>query len=310
MSCRDLGMTRLLVGALLALAVHFGRWEPASAAEAQMPVAAPKRIVSLNLCADQLLVDLADLKRIAAVSFLAADASVSAIAEKARDLPTTRGEAESVLAFDPDLVLAGAFSTPATVSILERIGRRVVRVPQANDLEGIKTSTRLVATAIGEVERGEALIQKLEAKLKAAAADAPRVGRRLSALVYQVNGISAGDGSLGEAVLGWAGFDNHGEKLRLGRGGQVPLEAVVANPPDLIVLTGPANEYRTVVAENLRHPALDHVMRERAAVIVPWRWWLCGTPHVGTAVELLAAERRKLLAAAQRSPDASGRVQR
>ena len=62
-------------------------------------------------------------------------------------------------------------------------------------------------------------------------------------------------------------------------------------PPDLIVLSGPIDEYRTVVADNLRHPALTALMRTRKTTTLPWRLWLCATPHLADAVERLAAVR-------------------
>ncbi|RTL67906.1 MAG: hypothetical protein EKK41_16490, partial [Hyphomicrobiales bacterium] len=94
--------------------------------------ARPARIVSLDLCADQILIDLVARRRIAAVTHLAADPSVSAIAEKARGYPVTRGAAEDVLQHDPDLVLAGQFGVSSTVSLLQRVGRNVVVVPLAS----------------------------------------------------------------------------------------------------------------------------------------------------------------------------------
>ena len=72
-----------------------------------------RRIVSLDLCTDQLLVELVARERIAAVTYLAAHASLSAIPEQARGLPITHGGAEDVLRLDPDLVLAGPFGVPA-----------------------------------------------------------------------------------------------------------------------------------------------------------------------------------------------------
>jgi iron complex transport system substrate-binding protein len=260
----------------------------------------PRRVVSLNLCSDQLLIELLPRERIAGVSHLAADPTVSAVAERAIGLPVTRGEAESVLALDPDLVLAGAFSTPATVYILERVGRRVVRVGPASELAGIRREVRRVARALGEPARGEEMLARLDADLAAAGGTTGEAkGRAPAAAVYQVNGISAGTGTLSDAVLGWAGLSNHATTLGLGPGGQVSLEAMLAHPPDLIVLTGPADEYRTVVAENLQHPALTELARRRASVIVPWRLWLCGTPHVGAAALQLAAARRRLLGGAR-----------
>jgi iron complex transport system substrate-binding protein len=261
----------------------------AAAARAAPPV----RIVSLNMCTDEILLDLVARERIAAVSHLAADPLVSAVAARAHGLPWTRGEAEKVLALEPDLVLAGLFTTPATLDLLERVGKRVVRVPAANDIDGIRAAIRAVATAVEAPDEGEALIAGLDKRLAAASADAPPAGRP-SALVYQVNGLSAGPGSLADALITAAGLVNHAAEIGIGSGGALPLEVLAARPPDLVVLSGPSDEYRTVVAENLRHPALAAVLREHPSVLVPWRLWLCGTHHVAEAVERLAAARRLL----------------
>src|SRR6476646_575345 len=119
---------------------------------------APRRIVSLDLCTDQLRVELVDRTRIAAVTHLATDASVSAIPDKARGIPITHGAAEDVLRYDPDLVLAGPFGVSATVDLLRRLGRNVVVVQQPQDLDGVRLSVRAVAAAIGEGAKGEALV--------------------------------------------------------------------------------------------------------------------------------------------------------
>jgi iron complex transport system substrate-binding protein len=309
-------LTTVLAAAALLLA--------SAAAEA----APPRRIVSLNLCTDEILLDLVPRDRIAAVSHLAADPLVSAVAVRAEGLTWTYGEAEKVLALEPDLVLAGMFTTPATLDLLERIGQRVVRVPTASDIDGIRSAIRTVAAAVDEQARGEDLIKDFDARLAAASADAAppaatpvgdaspltrargengpseapknamRAGRP-SAMVYQVNGLSAGSGSLADTLITAAGLDNHAARVGLGSGGALPLEMLAAHPPDLIILSGPADEYRTVVAENLRHPALAAVLRDHASVLVPWRLWLCGTHHAAEAVERLA-EARRLLARQER----------
>ena len=104
----------------------------------------------------------------------------------------------------------------------------------------------------------------------------------------------SGVGTLEDEALRIAGFRNLAPELNLDPGGRVALEAIVAHPPDLLVLSGPSGEYRTVVADNLSHPALAAVMRHRATLVVPWRYWLCGTPHIADAIEELVAARRRL----------------
>jgi iron complex transport system substrate-binding protein len=255
----------------------------------------PSRIVSLDLCADQLLVDLVPRERIVAVTHLAADPAVSAMPDKARGLPITRGEAEDVLRHDPDLVLAGPFGVAATVNLLRRLKRNVVIVPLAADLDGIRASVRIVASAAGEKAKGEVIVAEFDRKLaqvvptQTAAAAAPP-----TALIYQIGGSVSGAGSLADAALAAAGFRNMAANYRLTRAGQVPLELLVATPPDLVVLATGAGEYRTAAADNLRHPALRHLRQRHATLELPWQLWLCGTPAITEAVARLSEARGKL----------------
>ena len=258
--------------------------------------APPRRIVSLDLCTDQLLVEMVARERIAAVTFLAADPAVSAIPEKARGIPITHGLAEDVLRFDPDLVLAGPFGVSATVSLLRRLGRNVVVVEQPQDLTGVAVAVRAVATAVGAEGKGEAMIADFERRLARLPAPA---GLPPTAVIYQIGGAVSGPGSLADAALAAAGFRNMSAAYRLTRGGQVLLESLVAHPPDLLVLASHIDEYRTAVADNLRHPALGRLRERTPSIELPWRYWLCGTPHIADAIERLAQARAGIEARAR-----------
>jgi iron complex transport system substrate-binding protein len=117
-----------------------------------------------------------------------------------------------------------------------------------------------------------------------------------SALVYQVGGDVSRAGSLADAALAAAGFRNKAAEYRLTRAGQVPLELLAAAPPDLLVLSSAADEYRTIVSDNLRHPVLTRLRAEHASIELPWRLWLCGTPHIADTIARLAEIRGRLQA--------------
>src|SRR6188508_3078471 len=76
-------------------------------ASASAHAEAPRRVVSFNLCADQLVVALADAGQIAALSPYARDAHLSVVAEKAKAFPSIGWSAEGTVALGPDLVLVG-----------------------------------------------------------------------------------------------------------------------------------------------------------------------------------------------------------
>src|SRR5262245_9331722 len=155
----------------------------ATCAQAEAPPK-PQRIVSLDLCADQLLIELVEPERIAAVTFMAPVQGLSAIWERAKGLPVTRGAAEDVLSHRPDLILAGQYGSAPTVNLLRRLKANVVVVPMASDLEGVRVAVRAVAAAVGEDARGEAMVAAFDRRL--AQIKPPSPASAPTAVVYQV----------------------------------------------------------------------------------------------------------------------------
>ena len=284
----------VLAAGVLALAgLHVGT--------AQADAAKPQRIVSVNLCVDQILLDLVPRERIAGLSFLAADPTMSMLAVEAEDFPAVRGSAEEMLALDPDLVLAGEYTTAATVDLLRRLGQRVEIVPMATSFAQIRDVVRLMGRLTGETERSEAMVREFDARLNDVVRRAVvrSDGPRPRAVAMQVNSLASGEGSLVDEVLRDAGFDNMAGHVRIGPAGRLPLETLIADPPDVIVRANAASDFRTVLADNLRHPAFQALEATRPSVHIPMNEWLCGTPRIVQAVERLAVAREELHARAE-----------
>ena len=257
-------------------------------------VAKPQRIVSLNLCVDQIIIDLVAPERIAALSFLATDQMMSAISERAQSYTRVKGAAEDVLALDPDLIFVGAYSTPATRNLLRRLGKHVVVVNQPATFDGIRDVIRQLAKAVQEDARGEAMIAAFDRRL--ARALEQRGSQVPTALALQVNSFVSMPGSLLDDAFRVAGLHNVAVQLGQGRGGRVALESLLNQPPDILVLVNAPDDFRTVLADNLRHPAVRHLSARQTHVTLPMWSTLCGTPYVATAVSLLIKARAEFLA--------------
>lgn len=247
----------------------------------------PGRIVSINVCSDQLLMLLADPGRIASVSFLAADPSSSAMANEARSrgYRLNHGRVEEILPLKPDLVLAGTYAARNTVQLLRRLGYRVVDLPLATGLDDVAKQIRIVAAAIGEKARGERLIARYDAHM--AAIPAPPPEPRPVAALFESNGITAGRGTLPGAVMRRAGFDNLAARLHVGGVGKVPLETVVAARPDALILGRLDANYPSLAARSLHHPALRNAVPPGAVTTVRDQLWACPIPSVADAVAAL-----------------------
>lgn len=262
---------------------------------AALPAAAqakPQRIVSLNVCAGQVLIDLVAPARIRSVTFLAADPAYSNVAKRAAKLRLNRGRAEEVIPLDPDLVLAGRYTATATVELLRRVGKNVVVIPLARDIPGIRRAIRAVARAVGEGAKGEAMIARFDARLASARPAGP--ARPVIAL-YWPRGYTGGIGGLSDAVVRYAGFRNLVRVGGIQRDGLLPLEKLATSGVDALVLprTGGAPSLATAM---LAHPVFRHVVERTPHVRIDSRLWDCGTAYVAEAIEDLAALRKRILA--------------
>lgn len=120
--------------------------------------AKPARIVSINMCTDELLLRLADRDRIASVTWLSQDRRNANMAEVAATIPANHGLAEEVISYDPDLVLPGIYTTRTTVQLLKGIGLKIVELGVPNTLDGVRQQIRDVAAVVGENARREAMV--------------------------------------------------------------------------------------------------------------------------------------------------------
>lgn len=252
---------------------------------------APRRVVTLNLCADQLVVQLVDRSRIAAVTWLALDPVSSAVAEEAATLRTTYGTAEEVVRLHPDLVIAGRFTTRATVALLKRFGYRVMEIDTPESFEQIEAQVLQVADALGAQASGARVVADMRARLARvrAATDADARARGGApaplAAIFGSNGVTQGRGTLMDEVIRASGLRNLAADIGVRGFGQLSLERLVLARPDVIVLPGLGNRPLSVGQQLLVHPALAST-RART-VHVPGKWTACGGPLTVNAVEYL-----------------------
>jgi iron complex transport system substrate-binding protein len=251
--------------------------------------APPRRIVSLNTCADGYLIALADRGQIAALTRFARDPTLSPQAGLAQHLPITGGSVEAVLALDPDMVIASPFRAPETLAPVEARGARVVDLPPASDIPAIFANVRRMAAVVGHPERGEALIASMQAQL---AAIGPPPGHGRTAAYYQRRGYLTGGGSLIDTMIRRVGLVNLATRLGRPAISHLPLEALIAARPDFVLLDDAAVDAPDRGAEMLRHPALD-------AAVPAWRQLrlnqalaVCDGPYFPSAIAALARDIR------------------
>ncbi|RFP87843.1 ABC transporter substrate-binding protein [Rhodobacteraceae bacterium 63075] len=254
---------------------------------------APERVVSMNLCTDQLAMMLAAEGQLLSVSRIALDPHVSPMAEAARDYHINSGQAEEIYLMQPDLVLAGDYTPQTTLDMLRGLGIRVEVFGITSSLDGVTTQLAKMGRALHRTSRAKAMIADFEARRAALAADR---GKRPSALLYYANGHTSGEGSLAHDILELAGFRNAAQEAGYHFGRKMPLEVLALTDPDLVITSTPypgGSRAEAVMA----HPAVKALKEGRTSTAVTDHDWVCGTPRVLDAAARLAEVRREMTGA-------------
>jgi iron complex transport system substrate-binding protein len=250
----------------------------------------PRRIVSFNLCADQLLLALADRDQIAGLSPYAGDASLSVTTDAAQGFPKSDWDAESVVNLAPDLVLIGPRSAPTRI-LLDKLGVKIADVDLVSNLAAAEAQARELGKLFGHPERGEALARSLAQannELAASAATPPR-----TALVVEREGYVEGAQSLVSSMLQAAGLRPPATAPQ-GFGGFISLEQLLVDAPDILVLQDPPLVAGDQGALFLTHPALLARYPASRRVNLPARYTLCGGPALQQGLSYLANVMKQL----------------
>ena len=260
-------------------------------ARADGPAAdAPARVVSMNLCTDQLAMLMAADGQLLSVSHIAFDPLASPMVEEAGRHARNHGQAEEIFAMQPDLVLAGVYSDPYTVGLLRRLGVEVVQFPLETDFDGIRSNILKMGDVLGQEAAARRVVAQFDTDL---AALRPVDGARPSALLHYANNYTSGDKSLAHQILLAAGLVNATTEAGITAAGSVPLERLVMLLPDLVI-SGQPYPGASRAEEVLRHPALRDLQQRQSGATLADAEWVCGTPFVLRAVARLVDIRERM----------------
>ena len=249
---------------------------------ASMVHAAGPRVVSMNLCTDQLVMMLADPDQIVSLSPMATDAHSSALRDTARQFTQNSGSAEQIYLTKPDLVIAGLYTEKASVNMLQSLGLQVEIFDPEESFDNIRDNIRRMGDLLGHPDRAARMVADFDQRLAVLQSG---ITTRPRAALYGANGYTSGVQSLSHNILTAAGFDNIAQELGLTWGGRIPLERLIVLNPD-VVITGRPFRGHSRGEEILRHPALAPF---KMAAHTDARW-VCGTPLVLDAIQDLQRE--------------------
>lgn len=252
------------------------------------------KVASINLCADQLVLLLADEEQIISLSNLSHRKAGSYFYKKAQVYPVNEGHAEQILGYSPDLVIVGQFSRPHTVNILKAVGLSIQTLPIANSVQDVFNNIQSVADWIGKRERGVDLVAKLQARLDKLTPDA---SNQPLAAAFDPNGYTSGKQSLRGQVIELAGFRNAASVAGIESYGKLSLEAMIKHNPEALIESPYSPGTWSRAQATSQHPALKAAGINPQIIDIPSRMMVCGGPWTLDVIEQLQAERLNITAA-------------
>lgn len=243
---------------------------------------APRRIVSLDYCADQYVLKFADREDILALS-PDAGKRFSYMRAAAEGIPTVRPRTADVLALRPDLVVRTYGGGHDIADFMKEPGVPVVQIGFPQSIAEVRGEVLRVGTELGKPDEAEKLVADMDRRLNALA---ERSGPQREVLYMTPAGVTAGEGTLVHELFVAAGLRNFQDRPGWN---PLPLERLVYDRPDLIAAA--FFESKTNHVDNwsaARHPVARAQLRELPVVPLEGAWTSCGGWFLIDAVEALA----------------------
>lgn len=256
----------------------------AACSAAAAPV--PRRVASMNLSADEILVEILPLDRLVSVTRWADSDSGNITGRVPADIfRIQKADMEQLVALRPDLVVVSEYTDADFLKQLERSGMRHHRILGLATLQGIRRAILDLGQAVGEPAAAERLATGFDAKLQDLAQRLAGVKR--PRILYWSSGMTAGADTAIGALIECAGASNVGREL--GVTGIVPPgaeRAFVADPDAILVGTWPR------AVESVKQDPLlgkSRAVREGRIVVLPTSLLVALSHHSAEACWQLAA---------------------
>lgn len=243
--------------------------------------AAPRRVASLNLCTDELLLSLAAPEQIASVTYLAQQPEEFPLWRQARAYPKNDGSLMSVVRYRPDMVITMGGGGRDSARIAQRLGIRVLNLPYPQNLQDMESMILRVAHMLDRDPAGMAIVARIE-QLKSG-----RPPARTDSIWLGGGGLTLTANGLGAQWMALAGL-----RQRAVPGDRVTLEYLVVDPPAVLLRSDYRSGQYSADERWLAHPLVQRAKTART-IRTDGRPWTClGPPMIDEIRRLRTAAAR------------------
>ena len=198
----------------------------------------PKRIISLSVSVDEILLDLLPSERIVALTGFADDAGISSVADKAKAVKgrvKTKG-IEEILSLAPDLIIAPDWLPGDVINGLKGIGVKVYVFKTPVTIKEIRESIYDIAAVTGDRAAGDKLVKQMDQKLDNIAQRVGDIKEKKTVVAFSLMGAFGGKGTSFDDICTHAYVNNGVSKIGIEKYDTITKELIVAINPDVFIL--------------------------------------------------------------------------
>jgi iron complex transport system substrate-binding protein len=247
---------------------------------------APVRVASLNLTADEVLVEILPSDRLAAVTAFADERGTSNIVGRVPPSVARfpKADLERLVALHPDLVIVSEYTDPDFLHLVERSGLRYHRMEGLHSLDGYRQAILDLGTAVGARGRAEALVARYDQVLADLAQRLRGVPK--PRVMYWAGGMTAGGDTAIGALIESAGAVNVGREAGVSGIAPIGAERAFVADPDVVLL----GQWPGAREGLEQHPLLSQLraVREHRIIQMPTELLVTLSQHAAEASWYLA----------------------
>lgn len=247
-------------------------------------------IVSLNMCADPYLMEIAAPAQILALAPQSQDPALSAFSEQAMRFPVSSGRLDEIARLQPDLLILSRYASTRQQAMAARLGMRTLTLDAGIGFSAARQDILKLGRAIGREQQARDYLAKLDAELADAqnqTADLTNStdGKKPRLLSFQRRGLVVGEGHLLDDIITRAGAENLGRRQQR-LIGPMGLETVLRLSPDFLI-SSQTHISGDRGSEVLSHPALQKYFPANKRITIPANLVLCAGTSTPAAVRFL-----------------------
>lgn len=258
----------------------------------------PRKIVSVGISSDEILLGLVGQDRIAALSHMADDPGFSNIAGQINGIHhrVRKDDSEAILALHPDLVIVPDFMDAALIQTLRDLALSVYQYRTPQSVRDVEAVIREIAGVVGEMEEGEKIIQRMEKRLETLRKTLGHIpeDKQKEILLMRPHGAFFSPKSNFKDICRLAGARDVTQKIRDTRLRKLSQEEIIQLDPDIIFIpqwesakNQEAGELKQVILSNPSYQNMKAV-KNRQVYVVRGREVLAVSQYIVESVETVA----------------------